>query len=533
MWMWDEAHNPRPMGPLDFALRMRPMIEGSNKALELYGLPFQSEPKLIHGFVYQKLVLPDIAVEQFASIMKVTDTAIQRVAAELEGRWENTWLPEVQGRVAELEAFDLRGASLPGLLRHLAEVKRQVEQLWELHFQLASPMLVAISDFEEAYRDLFPDGKPFDAYELLAGFPNKTVEGNTRLWELGRAAANTPALRAILLESKPAALPAALAQRPEGQALWSDLQAFLRTYGERNDDLYLDAPTWIDDPTPVLRSLREAVLQPERDLGEELQLQVRRRESKLAEVRAQLASHPRPVVEEFEALLKAAQFATVLSEDHHFWIDCKITFHARRVSLEIGKRLAERGVLDRPGDVFELTLEELLALEDPGAATSQLRTRLAERRTDAAAFAGVTPPRFLGVPRPFPAMDSAFMRASFKRAGNFMGPPGVPGELRGLPGSRGKVTGPARIVRTLEEATKLTRGDILVAPTTQPSWTPFFAIAAAVVTGVGGILSHAAVVAREYGIPAVLGVSGVLEALHDGQLVEVDGDAGVVRIVAS
>jgi pyruvate,water dikinase len=461
------------------------------------------------------------------------DAAIRRVAPELESRWEHTWLPEIQTHLAALHALDLRGASLPELLQHLAEVKRRVERLWELHFELVDPVMLAISDFEDAYRDLFPDAKPFDPYELLAGFPNKLIEGTTRLWELGRVAVRSPALRALIIESEPVRLPAALAESPEGRALWSELQSYLRTYGERNDDLYIDAPTWIDDPTSVLRSLREAVLQPDRDLAEELREQAKQRESRLAAVRAELASHPRAVLEEFEALLKAAQIAAMLRDEHHFWIDCKITFHARRVTLELGKRLSDRDVLDSPGDVFDLTLAECSALGDPEAPTAYLRTLIAERRAERTRYAGITPPPFLGVPRPLPAMDSAFMKAIFKLSGSFMGPPVSGSELRGMPGSRGKVTGPACIVRTLEEAAKLKRGDILVAPTTLPSWTPFFVTAAAVVTGSGGILSHAAVVAREYGIPAVVGARGATEAIRDGQIIEVDGDAGIVRIVAS
>jgi pyruvate,water dikinase len=124
--------------------------------------------------------------------------------------------------------------------------------------------------------------------------------------------------------------------------------------------------------------------------------------------------------------------------------------------------------------------------------------------------------------------------AGFKINGNFMAPPVSGHELPGMPGSRGKVTGTARVVRTVEEAEqRLLPGEILVAPATLPSWTPFFSFVAAVVTGAGGVLSHAAVVAREYGIPAVVSVRGVMDVIRDGQLIEVDGDAGVVRIVPS
>ena len=93
--------------------------------------------------------------------------------------------------------------------------------------------------------------------------------------------------------------------------------------------------------------------------------------------------------------------------------------------------------------------------------------------------------------------------------------------------------GPARVIRTLAEATKLQPGDILVAETTAPPWTPLFATAAAVVTDTGGILSHCAVVAREYAIPAVVGVGIATDQIVDGQLLEVDGTAGIVRMLAA
>jgi pyruvate,water dikinase len=106
-----------------------------------------------------------------------------------------------------------------------------------------------------------------------------------------------------------------------------------------------------------------------------------------------------------------------------------------------------------------------------------------------------------------------------------------PGILRGTGGSPGCVRGPAKIVRSPADAGKLRPGDILVAPATTPSWTPLFVTAAAVVTDTGGILSHCAVVAREYRIPAVVGAPGATDLLADGQMVEVDGRSGLVRVV--
>src|SRR3990172_6881604 len=103
--------------------------------------------------------------------------------------------------------------------------------------------------------------------------------------------------------------------------------------------------------------------------------------------------------------------------------------------------------------------------------------------------------------------------------------------VKGWAGSAGVARGTARVIRSLAEAGKLQPGDVLVAESTMPPWTPLFATASAVVTDIGGGLSHSAVVAREYHIPAVVGTDYATSTFHDGQLLEVDGDAGTVRVV--
>ena len=124
------------------------------------------------------------------------------------------------------------------------------------------------------------------------------------------------------------------------------------------------------------------------------------------------------------------------------------------------------------------------------------------------------------------------MRAFGKFFGAPPEPSGEPGVLNGNPGSPGKVTGVARVVPTLAEAGRVEPGVILVAPATMPAWTPLFASIAAVVTDAGGVLSHAAIVAREYNIPAVLGTGNATSVIKDGETIEVDGTAGVVRVLS-
>jgi len=105
-------------------------------------------------------------------------------------------------------------------------------------------------------------------------------------------------------------------------------------------------------------------------------------------------------------------------------------------------------------------------------------------------------------------------------------------KVKGLPGSAGVARGAARVIHSLAEAGKLQPGDVLVAVATEPPWTPLFATASAVVTDSGGVLSHSAVVAREYRIPAVVGAGNATTTFQDGQLIEVDGSNGIVRLVS-
>jgi len=255
---------------------------------------------------------------------------------------------------------------------------------------------------------------------------------------------------------------------------------------------------------------------------------VAEREKAVAEARAKLAGYPQPVVARFETLLKAAQVATVVHEDHNFWIDQRMFYHVRRLIVEFGQRLAQAGTLEAANDVFYLTPDELQNGRDV-----PMKALVQERKAEMERFSRVTPPPMLGTAPAFEMTDGGSMiRALFKgemspaNTGN-----GEANKVKGLPGSAGVARGTARVIYSLAEAGKLQPGDVLVAQSTEPPWTPLFATASAIVTDAGGVLSHSAVVAREYRIPAVVGTGHATSTFHDGQMLEVDGDAGTVRVV--
>jgi rifampicin phosphotransferase len=189
-------------------------------------------------------------------------------------------------------------------------------------------------------------------------------------------------------------------------------------------------------------------------------------------------------------------------------------------------------VLETADDVFYLTGDELL--EGSDGLTPPLRQRVRERRAELEHFRSVTPPPLLGsMPAFEPPDGGALFRAMMKTEMGSTGDNGDSQTLNGVAGSPGVVRGTAKVIRSLAEAGKLQPGDVLVAQMTLPPWTPLFVTAAAVVTDIGGVLSHCAIVAREYHIPAVVGTGRATKTFHDGQFLEVDGNAGMVRVVPS
>jgi pyruvate,water dikinase len=159
------------------------------------------------------------------------------------------------------------------------------------------------------------------------------------------------------------------------------------------------------------------------------------------------------------------------------------------------------------------------------------RPLVAGRQAELQYFRTVRAPAVLGTLPAEPPADTPLGRAVEKFLGT---PPEVskdPREVRGNAGSPGTVRGPAKVLLSLSDSSKLRRGDVLVAETTSSPWTQLFATAAAIVTDAGGVLSHCAIVAREYGIPAVVGTGNATTTIRDGDMVEVDGDLGIVRIL--
>jgi pyruvate,water dikinase len=518
-------HAPEPVTPLDSAIWLM-AYEGLNPAAEDYELPIRARAQCFHSYLYMAVV-PVVPPDQMEAQGKRAEERLQEAMGRLERSWNDEWLPEIKSHLAWWASFDLRGASTPSLVAHLEETTKRLRRLWHMHFQIVLPVYMAMSLFDDLYRDLFRGETAFDSFKMLQGFENKTLAAGQALGALARTVRTDPELQSVFQGHQPTAVMDALTATSTGRAFQNELRKYLETYGQRGDKWGVGYRTWIEDPTPVLNMLKDYTAS---DTESDHSLLAAERDRAVAAVNERLSGYPEDVRKQFAFLLKAAQMGSILSEDHGYWIDFCSMYRARCVFMEAGRRLAETGVLATADDVFYLTLDEVLDIDGTVRHADDRRRAVVEREAELERCRRLHAPPVLGTDYG-PPPDDPINRFLMKFFG---GPPpasDVQGVLKGHAGSPGKVTGTARVILSLDDAERLNKGDILVTDTTAPPWTPLFATAGGIVTDTGGILSHCAVVAREYRIPAVVGTGGGTAIIRDGQLIEVDGDAGAVRII--
>jgi pyruvate,water dikinase len=268
----------------------------------------------------------------------------------------------------------------------------------------------------------------------------------------------------------------------------------------------------------------------EGDPDREHERSIARRKELLDAAREQLKADPENW-RKFNELYEGARHNLAVTENHNYYIDCMGVAVLRLPLLEIGRRLVDRGLLNQASDVFMLHVHEL---EKVFLGASDMRETVSLRLQEMAEAAETMPPITIGKPEPFDMSDpfAEAMLGKMIGVGGRMEPTGEPNVLMGVPASMGIVRGKAKVVRSLTEASKLQPGDIMVCEMTTPPWTPLFATIAGLVADTGGVLSHCAIVAREYRLPAVVGTHVATRTISDGMTITVDGSQGLVRIEA-
>ena len=378
------------------------------------------------------------------------------------------------------------------------------------------------------------------AQTLLLGYDSEPIRAEKSLYDLAGWARSDPGLVSALLERPTAELAECLrtGSPPPGvdDVLWQEwrftFREHLALFGHAVYNLDFASPVAADDPSVLLETMKFYLRGQGTDPHERQRLLTERRESLTEQMAARLGPRRRAA---FLRLLRWAQETAPIREDA--LADVGLAWPLlRRMLLELGQRLVVAGVIAEPGDVFWLRSQELrsaveFGLAAPGAGAAAAITG-AGRPVRAAAVeerkmlwrgqAKAAAPQMLPESR---WMERAF--GSMMPAGSQHQSGAI---IKGVGASAGRVSAPARVLAGPQDFGQMEPGDVLVARITTPAWTSLFAMASAVVTDVGGPLSHSSIVAREYGIPAVLGTGVATQRLSTGQRILVDGDAGTVTI---
>ena len=524
-WMLDAVHAPRPVTPLSDEILVSALGDGFCAGLREVGYPFGLRYRTVHAYVYGTFFPQEPAADGAPEPPAWNEETSAALVASLGERWEREWLPAILPGLERLRTLDYSSLSDDALLAVFADLRRDLFERWKIHGMLLFTYQAA-SAFEDFYGATFEPADSAEPFLLLNGFQTRGFDTDRGLWRLSRIVNRSPALRTIFAETPPPERLAALEGSQEGRALLTGLRAHLDEYGWRVDAiLELAEPTWREDLAIPLNALHGLVaLDDAEDPDARLQRTAERREHLLAHARGRLADEPERLAR-FEVLYAPARNHVILDENHNVYIDQMGNAGLRFPVLELGRRLVGHGTIDQVDDVFMLRTAEIQA----GLRGADLRALVTARRAELAHWATIAPPATLGEP-PAGEVDP-FVAALIKTDAPPRPRTQTPSVIRGIAASAGSVRGRAKVARSLEEASTVEPGQILVCEMTLPPWSVLFATIGGVVTDTGGILSHSATVAREYGIPCVVGTTIGTTAIRDGVMLEVNGTAGEVRIV--
>jgi len=350
---------------------------------------------------------------------------------------------------------------------------------------------------------------------LVSGLKHRTSQTNEAISKLAATIRRSPELFRIINETPSKQLYTAVSNsgNEEVASFKTEFDAFLGEYGVRGFTREIYYPRWVEEPSYVFNILKSLSSGDIIDISAaEAKIEKQRQETEEATkkaINAQLLGFAKWSL--LKSILSSARRYIVFREQQRFNLD-KWTTISRRLYLALGSKLVEAGTLSQPEDIFFLTKVEIKSLAT-GEKIEDLPTIIKARIAEFHKYENATPPKFLNGDREF----------------NDPTPPET-SSLKGIPASQGILTAAVRVLNSIEDIWQVQAGEILVVPRTDPGWTPVFSKIGGLITETGGILSHGAVVSREYGIPAVTNITDACRIFKTGQRVTIDGVKGEVTI---
>ncbi|MEI2764392.1 MAG: PEP-utilizing enzyme [Dermatophilaceae bacterium] len=453
--------------------------------------------------------------------------------------WDGLWarqLGEVLDLYEELKAIDVDTISNVEMLAAFEQTINVARRMWEVHMYMMYGTFTGYILFETMCRDMIgiDDTNPL-FHKLITGFDNKVLQVDKRIWEFSKQAQEM-GLADLILATEPDDLVETLEDDPKGIEFMREFRAFLDEDGWRMQRMSeINLPTWIEDPTPPLTNVKQFLVKGGGfNLEQERAKISAEREEAEKEVLAKIAPQQ---MGWFTTLLRLAQKCGMFSEEHDHYLDLYTHALMRRSALAVGRRMVAGGAIDEPEDTFYLIPDEIRR-----AAISpdqfDLRPIVQARKAEWAEWCTEqNPPVIL---RDGYDMDQAMIALVQSKdpiaLKVVVGAMPVPNEnstadLHGTCGSPGVCEGPARVILSEDQLAEVQPGEILVAATTSPSWTPVFSFIKGVVVDRGASLSHAAIVGREYGIPVLMNVFVGTQTIRTGMHIRVDANLGALYIL--
>jgi len=556
-WQREASHYPKPLTPLGGSFLLTSINQSFRKVFEEVGLPLEGlEFREIGGYVYQRLKplgVGDAAPRKLppnfvlwlvlrlhpayrSRAARCKRTVLNRTDREYVERWHNEWRPQISRDIARLRDTDTAAMTDDQLADHVDELWRWAQFCIDVHFFLtiASFPLLNLTFFCRDH--LGHDDR--QVLLLLAGLSSTSSEPAMALATLADRIRADDELTTVLLHAEASSVPALLGER--SRDLSAAFNDYVYRYGCRALRYELIEPCLSERPELLAGLLQDELRQSSDLKGEQERLAAARAEAQAAVLAALPGEELR---KEFSTMLQEAQRAYPVREDNEFYTVSVPLALTRFAALEAGARLAGRGPLETSDDVFFLRIDELSdALRTKN---ERYRTLARDRREQFVGVHSFDPPATYGVEPPQPPLDifpaetrrvmEGLIYATEKvfepELSNRREAAGAR-EIKGIAAGTGSYSGPARVIMGEEQFDRLQPGDVLVCPITSPVWSILFSKVGALVTDSGGVLSHPAIIAREYGIPAVVATGNATQIIPDGANVIVNGDSGIVQVVS-
>lgn len=554
LWFHDSLHNNPPISPMGASVYHWP--RGTQVASEWISFPYS------RGFdyvLYDGRIYPGVTPITDPDEIKDREPIFAEKLKKALDNWPEFYAEGVKewtGMLSYLRGMDKRTLPLDRLLIVLRDAVRISKRSWELHFIYMYPSIFAYMTFEAICKEYNIEEKQMRVF--LQGFETKMFELDRAMWRLADLAsemnltavfdrAGEPGGAQRSNEERAQAVRRMLCETEIGKVWWDQFEHLLAQFGRRTTASLFDPAykTWNEDPYPVLSTIKTYIQKGGFDYEEHTKKIIAERDRFIEETIERIPEHDK---ERFKQALLHAQYSYPFNEDHNYYVEQWTYSELRYVIQECGSRLLKFGLLNQVDDVFFLTISELeeiledVVLDEKIGVQEHLAS--VKNMTDARKqlwkdLHEVKAPPFIGTIPEERVDDPVFIKiwgmTDEVIKGNALTKDRVEGRFEGFPGAPGVVEGVARVIFGYEGFQEVQPDEILVAPFTTPAWTPLFSKIKGVVTDSGGMLAHAAICAREYNIPAVVGTitrgARVTEYVKTGQRIRIDGTNGVAEVI--